>query len=310
MIEVTGLRKTFGELTAVDEVSFTVQPGEIFGLLGPNGAGKTTTISCLSGLLKPTAGTIRIAGHDLRAEALAARAALGLVPQEIALYQEVSARENLHYWGGLYGLRGNELAQRIDELLELTGLLDRAAEPVNRFSGGMKRRLNLACGIIHRPGVLLLDEPTVGVDPQSRVHLLELVAEQADSGVTVLYTTHYMEEAQQLCDRVAIIDAGRILVAGTLDELRQETDERDLIRLTGDFPLPTTVDAVRSALPQAEVMESGGDELVITLPDAAERLGDLLGVVQGAGGVLRETTVREPSLETLFIKLTGKALRE
>src|SRR5271154_2789333 len=220
MIEVEQLRKQYGEVVAVQDVSFTAQPGEIFGLLGPNGAGKTTTIGCISSLLTPTSGHIRVMGHDVVRDGVAARRSMGVVPQEIALYDDLSADENLSYWGGAQGLRGAELRDRIRETLALTGLSDRAKEPIKRYSGGMKRRLNFACGVVHRPRVLLLDEPTVGVDPQSRVRLLELVREQARAGACVLYTTHYMEEAETLCDRLAIVDRGRIIAQGTLAELR------------------------------------------------------------------------------------------
>src|SRR5215472_18242876 len=235
MIEVEQLRKQYGDFTAVEDVSFAAHPGEIFGLLGPNGAGKTTSIGCISSLLSPTSGRVRVMGHDVATDGIAARRSIGVVPQEIALYDDLSARENLSYWGGAQGLRGGELRDRIRAVLELTGLLDRAKEPVKQFSGGMKRRLNFACGIVHQPKVLLLDEPTVGVDPQSRVRLLELVREQVGTGTCVLYTTHYMEEAQDLCDRIAIIDHGTLLSMGTLDELRRLIGEKDVLRLTGRF---------------------------------------------------------------------------
>src|ERR1700730_3357460 len=235
MIEVEHLSKRYGDFTAVDDVTFSALPGEIFGLLGPNGAGKTTTIGCISSLLTPTSGHVRIMGHDVVREGMTARRSVGVVPQEIALYDDLSARENLAYWGGAQGLRGSDLRSHIQEVLELAGLLDRAKEPVKQFSGGMKRRLNFACGIVHQPKVLLLDEPTVGVDPQSRVRLLELVRQQAQGGACVLYTTHYMEEAESLCDQLAIIDHGNIIAKGTLAELRSMMAERDLLRLTGVF---------------------------------------------------------------------------
>src|SRR5437016_4306596 len=231
MVEVERLRVTYGSIVAVDDLSFTARPGEIFGLLGPNGAGKTTCISCISGLLKPTSGRVAVAG------------ALGVVPQEIALYDDLSAAENLSYWGGAQRMRGRALRDRVQEVLEQTGLADRAREPVVRFSGGMKRRLNFACGIVHQPKVLLLDEPTAGVDPQSRVRLLELTRGLARAGATVLYTTHYMEEAESLCDRVAIVDHGRILASGTLAELRSLLGERDVVRFAGVFQ----PDAIRRA---------------------------------------------------------------
>jgi len=309
MIEVQGLRKTYGELVAVDGVWFTVRAGEVFGLLGPNGAGKTTTIGCLSGLLAPDGGRVRIMGHDVGREGVAARKRLGLVPQEIALYEELSARENLAYWGGVYGLRGAELRRRIQEALELIGLEDRARDPVRSFSGGMKRRLNFACGILHRPAVLLLDEPAVGVDPQSRVRLLELVREQARGGVCVLYTTHYMEEAEALCDRLGVLDRGKLVAQGTLEELRAMLGERDLLRVNGSFP----VEAARQALAGIEgleILQADGTEIVAALAEGPRRLPSVLGALAAAGAEVRETALRRPSLESLFIKLTGKELRE
>ncbi len=251
MIQVERLRKVYGSLTAVDDISFSVQPGEIFGLLGPNGAGKTTTISCLSGLLTPTAGSIRMCGHDMMTDGRRARSVIGVVPQELALYEEISARENLLYWGGLYGLSRAELKVKVPAILERVGLADRAREPVKRFSGGMQRRLNMAAGLVHDPKVLLLDEPTVGIDPQSRVHVLDLIRERAAAGTAVLYTTHYMNEAETLCDNFAIIDHGRIITRGTLDELLDQ-----------------------------------------------------------AGQAIQRASVPEPSLERLFLHLTGRGLRE
>lgn len=251
MIEVERLTKTYGERIAVDGVSFTVRPGQIFGLLGPNGAGKTTTISCLSGLLQPTSGSIRINGFDVVHDGVRARASIGVIPQEVAIYPEISARQNLEYWGAVQGLSGAEIKERIDPMLDRVGLSGRAKEPVKNFSGGMKRRLNIAVGLIHDPKVLLMDEPTVGVDPQSRSHILELIRERAQAGVAILYTTHYMSEAEELCDQLAIIDHGKVIAQGTLEEL-----------------------------------------------------------LARAGDVIQRASVPEPSLERLFIHLTGSALRE
>ena len=309
MIEVERLRKEYGELVAVDEVSFTARAGAIFGLLGPNGAGKSTTISCCSGLLAPTAGRIRMMGHDVLTDGLAARAQLGVVPQELALYEDLSATENLLYWGSAYGLRGAEVRRRIAEVLETTGLLDRAKEPVKGFSGGMKRRLNFACGIVHRPRVLLLDEPTVGVDPQSRVRLLDLVREQASSGTCVLYTTHYMEEAEALCDHLAIIDHGRIIAEGTLAELRDLIGERDVLRLNGSFDADTVAEAV-GRLGGVELVQVESEGLLLTLEKASARLPEIFSALDGAGAEIRETTMTQPSLESLFIKITGRELRQ
>jgi ABC-2 type transport system ATP-binding protein len=309
VIEVEQLRKTFGDLTAVNDISFTARPGEIFGLLGPNGAGKTTTISCISGLLTPTAGHVRIMGHDVVREGAAARRVLGVVPQEISLYDDLSAIENLNYWGGAQGMRNPLLRERVQSVLELTGLQDRAREPVKQFSGGMRRRLNFACGIVHQPKVLLLDEPTVGVDPQSRVRLLELVRAQAEAGACVLYTTHYMEEAETLCHRLAIVDRGRVIAAGTLTELRALLSERDLLRLSGVFQ-PEAARAALQAIGPIEILQADESLLILALPEASRRLPAIFSALAAAGADVRGTTLTQPSLESLFIKLTGKELRE
>jgi len=309
MIEVVDLKKNYGDVEAVAGVSFAPRDGEIFGLLGPNGAGKTTTIGCISGLLRPTSGHVRVLGHDVVSEGTKARQSLGVVPQEIALYEEVSATENLRYWGGAYGLQGALLKKRIDEVLELCGLLDRAKEPIKRFSGGMKRRLNFACGIVHQPKVLLLDEPTVGVDAQSRVRLLDLVRAQAKAGTCVLYTTHYMEEAEQLCDRLAIIDHGKLIAQGNMGELRSETQERDILRFVGSFPEPTVFENL-AKLTDLEVVQSDETQVMITLKGASKRLPEVLGILSSGESEIRETVLTQPSLESLFIKLTGRDLRE
>jgi ABC-2 type transport system ATP-binding protein len=309
LIEVEGLRKVYGELAAVDGVSFRAEPGSIFGLLGPNGAGKSTAIGCISGLLSPSAGRAKVLGHDVALEPKAAKAALGVVPQELALYEEVSATENLLFWGEACGLVGAELRRRATEVLELTGLLDRAHTPVKKFSGGMKRRLNFGCGVVHRPKVLLLDEPTVGVDPQSRVRLLELVREQANAGTCVLYTTHYMEEAQSLCDRIGIIDHGKLIALGTLAELRALIGERDLVRLVGRFD-PRQAAAALARIEGLEVVQAGEETLTVAVPEASRKLPALFAALEAAGAEVRETTMTQPSLESLFIKLTGKELRE
>ena len=309
MIEVDQLRKSYGTLTAVDGISFTAHPGEIFGLLGPNGAGKTTTIGCISSLLTPTAGHVRIMGHDVVREGPAARRVLGVVPQEISLYDDLSALENLNYWGGTQGMRNPLLRQRIQEVLAITGLEERAREPVKQFSGGMRRRLNFACGIVHQPKVLLLDEPTVGVDPQSRVRLLDLVRAQAQAGTCVLYTTHYMEEAETLCHRLAIVDRGNVIAAGTMAELRALLAERDLLRLSGIFH-PDAAKAALQPIDHLEILQADENLLILALPEASRRLPAIFSALAAGGAEVRGTNLTQPSLESLFIKLTGKELRE
>ena len=309
MIEIEELRKDYGDFTAVDGISFRAEAGAIYGLLGPNGAGKTTTIGCISGLLKPSSGRVAVLGHDVVTDAIASRLRLGVVPQDLALYEDLSARDNLAYWGAAYGLEGDALKKRVQEVLDRIGLADRAKEAVKKFSGGMKRRLNFGCGVVHEPAVLLLDEPTVGVDPQSRVRLLDLVREETAKGTCVLYTTHYMEEAQSLCDRLGIIDHGKIIAEGTLPELREMMGERDLLRLTGEFETGAVTSALGS-MSDVEVVQIQDDGLTLAVPQASRRLPALFEAITGAGGEVRETTLSQPSLESLFIKLTGKELRE
>ncbi len=309
MIEVEGLRKLYGDFVAVGGVSFTAEPGKIFGLLGPNGAGKSTIIGCISGLLQPTEGTVRVNGHDVTKDGDTAKKGLGVVPQELSLYEDISATENLMFWGGAYGLTGPELKNRAKEVLTYTGLLDRAEEPVKNYSGGMKRRINFGCAIMHRPKVLLLDEPTVGVDPQSRVRLFEMVKEQLADGTAVLYTTHYMEEAEILCDELAIVDRGKLVADGTLEELRGMVGEKDVLRLTGTFD-PEKARAALSALDDVTIDVAESEALRLSVSDGSRRLPELFQAVTDSGGEVRETTLSQPSLETLFIKLTGKELRQ
>lgn len=308
MLTIDELRKTFGETIAVDGISLQAEAGEIFGLLGPNGAGKTTTLNCICGLLVPDSGKIHVLGHDIVREGAAARRPLGVVPQDLALYDDLSARENLEYWGAVCGLGGADLHQRSADVLEATGLNDRAKEPIRRFSGGMKRRLNFGCGIMHRPRLLLLDEPTVGVDPQSRVRLLDLVREQAKQGACVLYTTHYMEEAESLCNRLAIVDSGKVIAQGTLAELRARMGERDLLRLTGSFP--DAAAGALQALGEIEILQADAMHLVLATPAASRRLPAIFAALESLGAEIRDTVLTQPTLESLFIKLTGKELRE
>ncbi|MFB9202970.1 ABC transporter ATP-binding protein [Nonomuraea spiralis] len=301
------LRKTFGDLVAVDDVSFTIAAGETYGLLGPNGAGKTTTISMIAGILERDGGEVRVAGrpHDTRSSWGKER--IGYVPQDLALYPDLSARENLRFFARLHGLRGGRVRARVEEVLELAGLAERADDPVKDYSGGMKRRLNIGVGLLHRPPLLILDEPTAGVDPQSRNAILESVAALAGEGVGVLYTTHYMEEAERLCDRIGIIDLGRIRAEGTRRELVGLVGELDRITLTADGvqALPTL-----AALP--EVREAAGRDgrVELTVDDARRSLPKILLAAADAGLAVRAVEVAEPDLESVFLHLTGKALRD
>ena len=307
MIEVRDLQKSYGDLVAVNRVSFSAGEGRVFGLLGPNGAGKSTTISCLSGLLKPTAGSITVGGFDMSTDAVKAKASLGIVPQELAIYEDLSARDNLSFWGAAYGLKGDKLKQRVDHVLNRIGLTDRADDLPKEYSGGMKRRLNFGCGLVHEPRILLLDEPTVGVDPQSRERLFDLVREEKDKGTCVLYTTHYMEEAEKLCDELAIIDHGKIIAAGTLKALQAEFGGNDIIQLTGSFDPPSVEKAVKDL--NGEVLSLGSDVLMMAIRDGARNLPAVLQGISATGAEIHDTRLSEPNLESLFLKLTGKELR-
>jgi ABC-2 type transport system ATP-binding protein len=305
MIEVRELAKSFGEIQALGGVDFTVREGEIFGLLGPNGAGKTTTISIIAGLLSADSGTVRVAGMDIRKEGRRVRGILGVVPQDIALYDELTGRENLHFWGGLYGLSGKTLRVEAERVLELVGLTDRANDAVREYSGGMKRRLNLSAGLIHHPKVILLDEPTLGIDPQARLNILDIIRGGVSGGMTVIYTTHYLEEAEKLCNRIAIIDHGRILAQGTLAELVKLAGEGSVVNVTGSF----TRDEVSPFLKGFAVEHIDDNALRMVIPSRAE-LGGALGRLFSAGISIGEVSIQEPSLESVFIKLTGRALRD
>ena len=308
-IEMQNLHKRFGELHAVQGVSLTAQRGEILSLLGPNGAGKSTIISMLSGLLQPTEGDALVMGHSIRREAEAAKACLGVVPQDIALYPDLSARENLLFWGKMYGLRGAALRRRVDEVLEIIGLTDRQKGRVDKFSGGMKRRVNIGAALLHKPQVIIMDEPTVGIDPQSRRHILDNVKELNRQGMTVLYTTHYMEEAAELSDHIAIMDHGQVIACGTHDELIRLVGEQTRIDLTLNVDAERVLTAWRQVegVSRADVL----DGVVTVLVDDSNRvLPRLFEAATAVGARITGVDIREPNLEAVFLHLTGRALRD
>jgi ABC-2 type transport system ATP-binding protein len=308
VIEVSNLHKKYGGIEALKGVSFRVGAGEIYGLLGPNGAGKSTTIGVLCGLVTPDAGQASLDGIDIARRPVDARRVLGVVPQEVALYSEFSARDNLSFFGRLYGLGGGRLSAAVDGVLARVNLADRAREPIERFSGGMLRRLNIAAGLLHGPKVVLMDEPTVGLDPQSRASILELVRSIAASGAAIVYTTHYLDEAERLCDRIGIIDRGAILAEGSLQELRDAAGAREIIALRGTFAADVVTREMQTH-PEFEVLKVTESELLLTVQRAERHVAGLLAAASRLGTV-REVTIRQPSLESLFIKLTGRELRE
>ena len=301
--------KRFGDLTAVGGVGFSIEEGETFGLLGPNGAGKTTSISMIAGLLEPDAGEIVVAGTPISPSSVAGKGAIGLVPQDLAIYPDLTATENLSFFGRLYGMMRDELTRRVDEVLEVIGLTDRKDDLTKEFSGGMKRRLNIGIGLLHRPKLLILDEPTVGVDPQSRNSILESVESLSAEGMAVLYTTHYMEEAERLCDRVAIIDEGTIKAEGTRRELVSMVGERDRITITatGDLSRAAQLAGEMQGVFEASQSDRGLDVLA---DEASTLLPELLSRIADGGAVITGVEVVEPNLEAVFLHVTGKALRD
>ena len=309
ILEAQGLSKSFGHIEAVKEVSLTINEGETYGLLGPNGSGKTTTISMIAGLLPADAGTVSVAGMPMTTTTLKPKSLIGLVPQELAIYPDLSARENLLFFGRLYGIAPAELAKRVDEVLRVIGLSDRAKDRAGTYSGGMKRRLNIGVGLIHAPTLLILDEPTVGVDPQSRNAILESIEQLAAAGIAVLYTTHYMEEAQRLCDRVAIIDGGVIRAEGTQPELVKLVGENERIRVIGTGSVKDAAERVRN-LPGIADASAAAEEVSLLAPDAGAVLTPVLQALSEAGMSVGSVVVEKPDLETVFLHLTGKALRD
>jgi ABC-2 type transport system ATP-binding protein len=304
------LRKRYGERVAVDGVGFEIAAGETYGLLGPNGAGKTTSISMICGLLRRDGGEVMVAGRPVDIGATDAKAAIGYVPQDLAIYPDLTARENLRFFGRLQRLRGKELERRVDEVLAVIDLADRAGERTEGFSGGMKRRLNIGIGLLHHPKLLVLDEPTVGVDPQSRNAILSSVAELEQEGMAILYTTHYMEEAERLCDRIGIIDEGKIRAEGTRRELVALVGQKDRVELTaGGTTVGPAADALR-ALEGVEEATASDGRIVLVVEEARHLLPRILETAAGAGAVIRSVEVVEPDLEAVFLHLTGKALRD
>ncbi|MBE7325044.1 ABC transporter ATP-binding protein [Nocardioides sp. Y6] len=308
VLTVDHLVRRFGDLVAVDDVSFRIAPGETYGLLGPNGAGKTTAISMIAGLLRADGGSVTVAGHAMAPDAVEPKRHLGLVPQDLAIYPELTAKENLRFFGKLQGLRGAELTQRVQEVLDLIGLADRAKDRAKEYSGGMKRRLNIGVGLLHKPELLILDEPTVGVDPQSRNSILESVEALSVEGMAVLYTTHYMEEAERLCDRIGIIDSGRLAAEGTRDELIQLTGGTDTIRLGGSGDLTAAAARLREH-PGVEQVDADRAGLTLTVRDAPTLVAALVGVATDSGVRLADVEITRPDLESVFLHVTGKALR-
>jgi ABC-2 type transport system ATP-binding protein len=308
-IRTENLDKQFDDVHAVRTVNLGIEAGEIFSLLGPNGAGKSTTISMLSCLLEPTSGDAFVLGRSIRHDPAGVRANIGVVPQEVALYQDLSARENLDFWGKMYGLRGRALQSRIDEVLETIGLAERQKDQVAKFSGGMKRRLNIGVALLHKPPVIIMDEPTVGIDPQSRRNILDGVKALNEEGRTILYTTHYMEEAQELSDHIAIMDQGEVIAYGTHEELVRIVGEQDRITVTIDAEGSRVMDGWQATEGVGRVSAEDG-EIHLLVDDSNLVLPRLFESANAAGVRITSVEIQEPNLEAVFLHLTGRALRD
>ena len=309
MIHVRSVSKSFGNIEALKDVSFSIDKGEIFGILGPNGAGKSTIVNILNTLVKPDRGEVIIDNVNIRNDGVTVKQIMGVVPQEIALYEELTAYENLMFWGGLYNIPKPLLRENANKTLDIVDLSYRKNDRIKTFSGGMKRRINIACSLLHNPRILVLDEPTVGVDPQNRNHIFEVIERLHDEGMTIIYTTHYMEEAERFCDKIAIMDVGHIIALGTLKELREISDAKDLLTIKlADFD-SEIISKIRSAIPLIRF-----DSTTRTLEADCENISDEISIItnqiQNAGGVIERIFTRGTNLESIFLKLTGKKLRD
>jgi len=308
MLQITHLSKAFDSIKAVNDISFEIKNGEIFGLLGPNGAGKTTVISMIASLLKQDSGKIIIDSLDLDKDLRKIKKVMGVVPQDMAFYEELTAKENLVFWGKLQGLRKKTLEGRIKYYLEKTGLAGRENEPLKKYSGGMKRRINLIIGLIHQPKLLLLDEPTIGIDVQTRLNIYQIIKEASSSGTTILYTTHNLQEAEELCHRIGIMDQGKILAIGTLAELIKIVEEKDIALISGNFNADQG-QKILSPFKDASILSIKEGKIVLSL-EASRKIPLLLEEFFKEGISIDDVSIKQPNLESVFLKLTGKELRE
>lgn len=309
MIEVKSISKSYGNIESLREISFNIRKGEIFGLLGPNGAGKSTTVNILNTLLKPDSGEIFVDGINIFNNPEACKMMMGVVPQEIALYENLTALENLVFWGGLYNVPRPELRSSAARILELVGLSGRKDDRIKTFSGGMKRRINIACSLLHKPRILVMDEPTAGVDPQNRNHIFDVIENLNREGMTIIYTTHYMEEAERLCDNIAIIDAGRIIACGTLKELGAISGAMDLVTIRFSGLSNESIKGIKASLPFA-ILDSSVNSLKVECNDLSDEISDIIRHLKSAGGNIESIDAKGANLESIYLKLTGKILRD
>jgi ABC-2 type transport system ATP-binding protein len=308
ILKVSNVAKNYGNVQALKGISFSITENEFYGLLGPNGAGKTTTINIISTVLQPDTGSVTINGFDLQKDSLNCKKMIGVVPQEIALYNELSAYENLLFWGGLYKLPSERLKSKIDETLELMGLTERKNDRIKTYSGGMKRRINIASALLHSPKILFMDEPTVGIDPQSRNLIFEVLEELHKDGMTIVYTTHYMEEAERLCDRIGIIDHGDIIAEGTLDELRETTKAEETIVIHFEGSIENKINELRGMLDN--VLNISENSITLNCKNSGKELPQILLRLNQDGLQINQIEINKVNLETIFLNLTGRKLRD
>jgi ABC-2 type transport system ATP-binding protein len=309
MIQVRSVSKSFGNIEALCDVSFNINKGEIFGILGPNGAGKSTIVNILNTLVKPDRGDVIIDGVNIKDDGNTIKLTMGIVPQEIALYEEMTAYENLMFWGGLYDIPKTVLRENANKTLDIVDLSYRKNDRIKTFSGGMKRRINIACSLLHNPKILVLDEPTVGVDPQNRNHIFEVIERLHNEGMTIIYTTHYMEEAERFCDKIAIMDVGHIIASGTLKELREISDAKDLLTIQLADYKNETISIIRSAITSIR-FDSTSKTLEADCENISNEISIITNLIQNAGGIIERIYTRGTNLESIFLKLTGKKLRD
>lgn len=310
IVEFDKISKSFGKHKVVDEISFTIEQGELFGLLGPNGAGKSTTISMLSGLIKPSSGNIFVNGKNIEKYPQEGKKCIGLVPQDIALYPTLSAQDNLFFWGRMYGLSGQKLKEEVDRVLKIANLEDRRKDIIKGFSGGMKRRINIAAALLHRPQLLIMDEPTVGIDPQSRNSILETVKELNKHGMSVIYTSHYMEEVEFLCNRIGIIDLGKLLIVEEKEKLKQDIMGSECIELKLSKDDNAVVDGLSKLDFIIKIDKNENGSIDVYLKDAPQHLQRIVNFISEQGCNITQFSIQEPNLENVFLKLTGKGLRD
>lgn len=308
MIALHQVSKSFNHIIALREVSFEVEQGEIFGFLGPNGAGKSTTLNIMSTLIQPDTGNVLLEGSDMLSDVKNLRSKIGVVPQDIALYEELSAYQNLLFWGGLYNMSGQALREQAEQALRMVGLWDRKNDSIKTYSGGMKRRINIASSILHKPEILLMDEPTVGVDPQSRSHIFEVIEGLNEQGVTIVYTTHYMEEVERLCNTIAIIDEGEIVADGTLADLKTESKVRDVLSITLSDISADKLTSLAERISFTKLENS--KTLEIECVNIAHDISNVIQTIQAADLTIEQVDTKKANLETIFLKLTGKRLRD